>query len=77
MEGAKRQCRGRVYIYTSKHFTPCPQKGEQKNPEIFLIAFEPRGTKHYAQLKSKKKILRGFLFAFLGTGRDLEECFPP
>jgi hypothetical protein len=30
-----------------------------------------RGTKHYAQLKSNKKISQGFFRAFLGAGRDL------
>jgi hypothetical protein len=32
----------------------------------------PRGTKHYAQLKSNKKILVGFFGTFLGTRRGMD-----
>jgi hypothetical protein len=35
-----------------------------------------RGTKHYAQLKSNKKILVGFFGTFLGTGREMQTCKP-
>jgi hypothetical protein len=46
-------------------FTPSAQKGPKKTPRYFA-----RGTKHYAQLKSNKKISRVFFRAFLGRGRD-------